>query len=90
MLSGSLAMFPLQITHNMYLSNGGFRRNHISYRMTTILRLDSESGQSEIDPVQATASSPLRWIIESSRSAGPPGFFAPRSQSETRFFDTLR
>lgn len=38
----------------------------------------------------ATASSPLRWMIERSRSAGPPGFFAPRSQSETRFFDTLR
>ncbi len=38
----------------------------------------------------ATASSPLRWMIERSRSAGPPGFFAPRSQSETRFLDTLR
>jgi hypothetical protein len=38
----------------------------------------------------ATASSPLRWMTERSRSAGPPGFFAPRSQSETRFFDTLR
>lgn len=38
----------------------------------------------------ATASSPLRWMTERSRSAGPPGFFAPRSQSETRFFETLR
>lgn len=39
---------------------------------------------------QATASRPLRWMIESSRSAGPPGLFFPRSQSETRFLDTLR
>lgn len=39
---------------------------------------------------QATASSPLRWIIESNLSAGPPGRFFPRSQSDTRFFETLR
>lgn len=53
----------------------------ISYRGTTF---DSD------DLPYATASSPLRWMTERSRSAGPPGFFAPRSQSETRFFDTLR
>lgn len=38
----------------------------------------------------ATASRPLRWMIESNLSAGPPGRFFPRSQSETRFFETLR
>ena len=38
----------------------------------------------------ATASKPLRWMIDSNRSAGPPGRFLPRSQSETRFFETLR
>lgn len=43
-----------------------------------------------VNAAYATASSPLLWMIDSSRSAGPPGFFAPRSQSETRFFDTLR
>jgi hypothetical protein len=51
MLSGSLPMFPLHFTHNMYLSNDGFRRNNISRRMTLILYLDSESGPSEIGPI---------------------------------------
>lgn len=37
----------------------------------------------------ATAPSPLRQMIDSRRSAGPTGFFAPRSQSDTRFFDAL-
>jgi hypothetical protein len=40
--------------------------------------------------VQATAWSPLRLMIDSKRSAGPPGRFTPRSQSDTRLRDTLR
>ncbi len=51
MLSGSSPMFPLHVTHNMDLINGGFRRNYVSRRMTPTLRLDSESGPSEIGPV---------------------------------------
>ena len=38
----------------------------------------------------ATAARPLRWMIESRRSAGPPGRFTSRSQSDTRLRDTLR
>ena len=39
---------------------------------------------------QAIAVSPFFWITVSKRSAGPPGFLTPRSQSEIKFFDTLR
>lgn len=51
---------------------------------------DEVTGWHGIASCYATASSPLRWMIESSLSAGPPGRFFPRSQSDTRFFDTLR
>ena len=40
--------------------------------------------------VQAMACSPFFWITVSRRSAGPPGFLTPRSQSEIRFFETFR
>ena len=40
--------------------------------------------------IYSTTSSPRFWITDSNRKAGPPGFFTPRSQSETRFFETLR
>lgn len=37
-----------------------------------------------------TASNPLCFTMDKSLSAGPPGFFTPRSQSDTRFFETFR
>ena len=36
------------------------------------------------------ASNPLRWMIESSHSAGQPSLLLPHSQAETRFLDILR
>jgi hypothetical protein len=37
-----------------------------------------------------TASSPLYLTMDNRRKAGPPGFFTPRSQSETRFLETFK
>lgn len=42
------------------------------------------------DEDHAIAFSPFCPTTVSSRKAGPPGFFTPRSQSETRFFETFR
>ena len=38
----------------------------------------------------AITCNPFLSITVSSLNAGPPGFFTPLSQSETRFFDTFR
>jgi|GEM_PF-1601239 len=39
---------------------------------------------------QAIVSSPFFWITVNRLNAGPPGFLMPRSQSETRFFETFK
>lgn len=50
----------------------------------------SEACRGSVVPNQAMAARPFRCTTVSSRNAGPPGFFTPRSQSDTRFFETLR